>query len=362
MNQIIEKYKDAIVQVITPFSFGSGFISSNSNLIITNYHIVKNNINAVVSSRTASKRIAEVLFIDKLSDIALLENPFDTEYEYPVITSNPIKEGNKVFAIGHPLRLKYTATAGIISKADRPYQGISFIQTDVPMNPGNSGGPLINEDGEIVGLNTMVIKDAANLGFSLPYNYLLESLKLYESFFGKKAIRCMSCRKAQLLSDIDNGYCSNCGHRFSEEEYSPLEYKPEGIVAKIESVIGDAGFNIEISRSGPFFWEIMENNIPLKIIYLNDKKLIIFDVSLCLLPDDNIAEFYEYMLQQNYLMKNHLFSLKNNEILLSFIIFEDDFKRDTCLKLFKELISLAEKYVSLLSERFLAKPIIRNSI
>lgn len=357
MNKILEKYKEAVVQITSPFSFGSGFIVSGWDLIITNYHVVKGNSDVVISGKNFAKIAAEVLYTDSLLDIAFLKKPDYIQGEFPFLASTDIKIGERVLTIGHPMHLKYTATAGIISNNNREYNGIRLFQIDAPLNPGNSGGPLINEKAEVAGLNTLTIKDADNIGFSVPYFYIKESLELYNAYFGDRALRCSSCRKVQTVRDLNNGYCKNCGHKFLKEEYNPEKYKPEGIVKKIEDVIADSGYNPELSRSGPFFWEIDKDNLPVKIIFLNNKRLLIFDIEVCIIPEDNIAEFYEFVLQQNNLLKNLIFSLKNNEILLSFIIFEDDFNQSLCTLLLKQLIEKGKHYKELLLERFMAKPI-----
>lgn len=354
----MEKYKNAVLQVSTPLNFGSGFIIDGVELIITNYHLIKGHKEIVVYGRDIPKTITRILYIDPYLDIAFLEKPESLDILCPKLSSDDVKEGSRVYSVGHPFRLNYTISSGIISKIDRVYSGVKYFQVDVPMNPGNSGGPLMNENAEVVGLNTMIIKEAENIGFALPHYYIRESIELYGSYLGKEAIRCYSCRKSQLIEDINNGYCSNCGYKFSEEEYAPRDFKPTGIVAKIENIIDKMGCKIALSRSGPFFWEIEIDNVQVKIIFLSAKRSIVFDVSICVLPDGNIAEFYEFLLQENNVLKNHIFSLRNNEILLSFIIFEEDFNHDDCLALLRLLVEHSKHYKMLLSERFLAKPVI----
>ncbi len=359
MNQITSKYKDAVLQVTTPFSFGSGFIIKNEGVIVTCYHIIKGCNNVVVSGRRLPKTTLKVLYTDKLYDLAFLENPLnDKDINVPNLSSSSISEGNRVYAIGHPMKLKYTTTTGVISSVSRDFKGVSFIQIDMPMNPGNSGGPLINENSEVIGLNTMVIKDAPNISFSLPLYKIQESIEQFRNFEKSSTIRCSSCRKSQLTTDLINGFCSNCGFKFDKEEYSPIEFKPTGTIAKIEGLISGMGFNVALARSGPFLWEIEKNNVHVNIIYLNDRKLIIFDVSICFLPESNLEVFYEFLLKQNDLLKSHKFSINNNEILLSFIVFEDDYNKESCINNVNDLINQSSHYINILQERFMAKPIV----
>lgn len=162
------------MQVTTPFSFGSGFIIKNEGVIVTCYHIIKGCNNVVVSGRRLPKTTLKVLYTDKLYDLAFLENPLnDKDINVPNLSSSSISEGNRVYAIGHPMKLKYTTTTGVISSVSRDFKGVSFIQIDMPMNPGNSGGPLINILGEAIGMNTFIFSESGGsigVGFAIPIN------------------------------------------------------------------------------------------------------------------------------------------------------------------------------------------------
>src|SRR5205814_7233075 len=121
-----------------------------------------------------------------------------------------VQDGDEVLAIGHPYGLNYTATQGVVSRADRVQQGIHYIQIDAAINPGNSGGPLVNEEGEVLGVNTFIIKGGDNLGFALPVSYLKEALDQYLPIKGETAIRCPSCGTVVTEKTLDNGeYCPN---------------------------------------------------------------------------------------------------------------------------------------------------------
>lgn len=158
----------SVVSVLTDKSVGSGFIVNSEGYIVTNYHVVENG--GRIRVLTYDKRIilAEVIGFDKLRDLVLLK--IEGEYEpLKLADSDNLQVGNKVIAIGNPLGLSFSVTEGIISAIDREGpNGISeYIQTDVSLNPGNSGGPLINVLGEVVGINNFKIGDAEALGFAL---------------------------------------------------------------------------------------------------------------------------------------------------------------------------------------------------
>lgn len=154
---------------------GSGFIIQEDGLIITNAHVIENSSTVTVSLRNGLFFEGEVLGIDPMTDLAVVKiNASDL----PVVTlgrSEDLVTGEWAIAIGNPLGLDNTVTAGIISALGRssneigvPDKRVRFIQTDAAINPGNSGGPLLNIEGEVIGINTAIKANAQGLGFAIP--------------------------------------------------------------------------------------------------------------------------------------------------------------------------------------------------
>tara|TARA_B110000483_G_scaffold205169_1_gene248624 strand:- start:93 stop:1391 length:1299 start_codon:yes stop_codon:yes gene_type:complete len=156
-------------------AMGSGFIIDSSGLIVTNNHVIEDatSINVILTdNRTFT---ATLIGKDKKTDLALLK--IETEDDLPFVKwgdSDTAKVGNWVLAIGNPFGLVNTVTAGIISARGRdisagPFD--DFIQTDASINRGNSGGPLFNLDGEVIGINTAIFSPtggSVGIGFSVP--------------------------------------------------------------------------------------------------------------------------------------------------------------------------------------------------
>lgn len=155
---------------------GSGFIYSNDGLIMTNAHVVAGADTVEVVLRDGRKIAGKVLGADSLTDVAVIRV---TDRNLPVVNlgdSDALRPGEWAIAIGNPLGLDNTVTAGIISATGRsssqigvPDKRVGFIQTDAAINPGNSGGPLLNQRGEVIGMNTAIIGGGAQgLGFAIP--------------------------------------------------------------------------------------------------------------------------------------------------------------------------------------------------
>ncbi|TVR65403.1 MAG: DegQ family serine endoprotease [Candidatus Competibacteraceae bacterium] len=162
-------------------SVGSGFIISADGYIVTNAHVVENTDSIVVGLHDRIELPATVVGTDRRSDIALLK--VETDAELPVVQigdATQIKVGQWVLAIGSPFGFERTATQGIVSALGRnlPRDNyVPFIQTDAAVNPGNSGGPLFNLAGEVIGVNSQIYSRSGGyqgLSFAIPIDVAME--------------------------------------------------------------------------------------------------------------------------------------------------------------------------------------------
>ena len=164
-------------------SFGSGFILKE-NYIMTNFHVVEDATEVVVSLSDRREFIAEVIGVDPLSDLAVLEVKGKNLPSVDVGNSDELKVGDWVIAIGSPFSFDFSVTAGIVSAKGRSIQNnnignyVPFLQTDVAINPGNSGGPLFNLDGEVVGINSQIYSRSGGIKALLLQYQLMWQLML----------------------------------------------------------------------------------------------------------------------------------------------------------------------------------------
>ena len=174
------------------FSLGSGFVVDPSGIVITNNHVIAEADEITVIFSDNTRRKAEVLGRDAKTDLAVLQlkqEPGDGELPFVTLgDSDKSRVGDWVMAIGNPFGLGGSVTAGIISARSRninagPYD--DFIQTDASINRGNSGGPLFNMDGEVIGVNTAIFSPSGGsvgIGFSIASNLakpVIEQLREY---------------------------------------------------------------------------------------------------------------------------------------------------------------------------------------
>ncbi len=152
-----------------PRGVGSGFIISEDGYILTNNHVVSGSNGIFVTMTDGKEHKAKIIGTDPRTDVALIKIDAKGLTPLPIGDSNTLKKGQWVLAIGSPFGLDSTVTAGIVSAINRDTGDyLPFIQTDVAVNPGNSGGPLINLAGQVVGINSQIISQSGGfMGISL---------------------------------------------------------------------------------------------------------------------------------------------------------------------------------------------------
>ncbi|MFH1747605.1 MAG: trypsin-like peptidase domain-containing protein [Planctomycetota bacterium] len=164
-------------------SVGSGVVVHASGYIVTNAHVVAQASDVQVTFVDGQNKSAAIVAVDTQHDLAVLKVETDRKLACQSLGhSDDILVGETVIAIGNPLGLQHTVTAGIVSalnrdlvfSRDQVYSGL--IQTDASINPGNSGGPLLNVNGALIGINTAIRGDAQNIGFAIPVDRLWELL------------------------------------------------------------------------------------------------------------------------------------------------------------------------------------------
>jgi serine protease Do len=351
MQHIVDTYKSVVIQIATPFSTGTGFYLKAPNLIVTNNHVVEGNREVTVEGVELQRSISKVLYNDAKFDLAFLEMPVEASIMTIELTDKAVSEGQRVMAIGHPFGLKYSFTQGIISNPRHIHNNIDYIQHDAALNPGNSGGPLINAEGDVIGVNTFIIQNGNTIGFSLPSRYLDDAIKGFQHGKGEVSVRCESCLNIVFESTIEKGYCPHCGTKVKLPSVAD-EYIAEGVGLTIENMLKRIGQDVRLSRRGPNSWEIRQGTAKINISYFKETGLIISDAVLCTLPQQNIKAVYEYLLRENYRNESLTLSVRGQDIMLSLLIYDRYLKEETAEKLISTLLQKADYYDNVLVEQF----------
>lgn len=349
---ILEKYIDNIIQIMTPYGTGTGFIIDD--LIITNSHVVSGLNEVVISAKKIKRSVAKVIYDDTYYDLAFISAEFPTQRNPLKLSSKSVEDGDATIAVGHPYGLNYSATEGIVSKASRFHGELEYIQIDAAINPGNSGGPLLNEDGEVIGINTFIIQNSNNLGFSLPYTYIQEALDGYKSLKCQNIIKCPSCKNLIDEKIIVDNYCPKCGIKLAVAKSRKKGYKPTGSAKLIEEILSALDVNVTLARRSESSWRIDYGTARVEITYY-ENGIIIGDSKLCEIPKEKISEVYDYLLEKNRDFSYLRFSINENFIYLSYLIVDSSLTLKEGKIAFDKLFKKSNEYDDILISKFNAK-------
>ena len=188
-----EQLGPAIVTVKTPSGLGTGWFCHPDGYVVTNAHVISNDRSITITAfqrqgdRYENKvyKKVKIIAVNDDTDLAVLKIEEDLGMQVPQLyigDSTKMKVGDSVFTIGNPMGLERSTSQGTISKMNRNFSGRLYIQSTTPIAPGNSGGPLFNERGEVIGVTNMGYIELDGLGFAVPSMYVKEFLDNVEAF------------------------------------------------------------------------------------------------------------------------------------------------------------------------------------
>ena len=275
-------------------AYGSAFFISKDGYLLTNRHVIDDASRITITLNDRRELDATLVGSDERTDIALLKVNGASFPELKIGDSNQIKVGEPVFAIGSPFGFDYSASAGIVSAKSRNMSGetsVPFIQTDAALNPGNSGGPLFNQRGEVVGVNSRIFSGTGGymgLSFSIPIDVAMDvvqqlktSGKVTRSYLGV------------MLQDIDRNLAD--AYKLPKPEGSLInQVSPKSPAAKAGLKPGDVILKLDgnsISRTSDLIYRLnrIAPNQTIQLEVLRDDKIRTIAATLSVAPDDTPA-------------------------------------------------------------------------
>ena len=352
MEKVIENIKSIVVQIATPYSTGTGFYVPQAKLVLTNEHVISGGHDIVIEDLSQVRQRGRIVFVDELHDLAMIkvEHPIgseDTKLEF----ASHIEMGQHIVALGHPYGLPFTSTLGIISNKNLELKGISYIMHDAVLNPGNSGGPLIDENGQLVGMNSSVFKDGKNISVALDVEVIAKAIKEYEASDYQFVARCPSCQA--LVEDRIEApnSCLSCGYKVSLLSNKP-PYQPIGIAKKVENILTSLGYDPVLCRRGQFSWEMKQGSAVIQLNYHTKSGYLLAQSKLCQIPAQNVTQLYEFLLKANYEAKGVTFSVHQNTILCSLLIYDQHMNEEVTKSLIEELLVKSDYYDDIIINEF----------
>ena len=173
LRKIKSRSRNGIITEREESGSGSGFIISSDGYVITNCHVIKDAVSIGIALQDGRETDAELIGVDPFTDVGVIKIHGDNLSSVSFGNSEKVKVGQLAIAIGNPFGFQYSVTAGVVSALGRTLQSQNgrlidnVIQTDAALNPGNSGGPLVNSDGKVIGINTAIIPSAQGICFAV---------------------------------------------------------------------------------------------------------------------------------------------------------------------------------------------------
>ena len=279
-------------------AFGSAFFISKDGYLLTNHHVVEDASEVTIVLNDRREIDAKVVGSDARTDVALLKVSGSNFPSLATGNIDQLKVGQPVLAIGSPFGFDYSASAGIVSAKSRNMLGetsVPFIQTDVALNPGNSGGPLFNQQGQVVGVNSRIFSGTGGymgLSFSIPIDVAMDVADQL-----KKNGKVTRSYLGVMLQDIDRNLAE--AYKLSKPEGSLItQVAPNSPASKAGMRAGDVilKFNgTPISRTSDLlnYLNRTSPNQSINLEVLRDDKPRVISATLTTSPDDTPAKSTE---------------------------------------------------------------------
>ncbi len=340
-----------VFKVSTSQGSGTCFYLKNENIFVSNFHVVDGAHEVAIEDVNKNRFLAKVVMVNPQIDIAFLRTEESFE-NLPALSFDPemvMNSGEQIYVAGFPFGMPFTVTDGTVSAVNQLMDGKYYLQTDAAVNPGNSGGPMFNSNGNVVAITTSKFTQADNMGFGIPVKQLAEELKSLQDMHGKDfTVKCNSC---STLIHEQTEYCPNCGNTIDSKLFDKAILTDLAVFC--EKAINGIGINPVLARRGYEFWEFYKGSSFIRAFVYNYNYLYITS-PINVLPKQNLEPLFRYLLSASAIEPLKL-GVYNSEVYVSYrIAIADAFSQeaDTVMQQISQLASKADELDNYLAETF----------
>ncbi len=267
----MKNVKKYIFKIITSTGSGTGFFLEGFELMITNFHVVAGQRSVAIEDHGKNRYLAQVVMANPEVDLAFLRTGEFSGATGGITRPSPgyrVEELQQVFICGFPFGMPYTVTEGIVSSADQPMGGRKYLQTDAAVNPGNSGGPVLDEHGVMVGVTTAKFTRADNVGFAIKWQDVLQEIDDFHFEDDTYRVRCHSCG---FYLEKESKFCPSCGNDINPAAFS--ETKLSALGEFVELTLREMEINPVLCRVGRDHWSFHRGSAEVTVTKLSGEFL-----------------------------------------------------------------------------------------
>jgi len=330
--------KNAIYKIITADGSGTGFKVIGHNFLITNYHVVSGSKTVAVEDHNHNRYLGQVVMVNPEVDLAFLnvEDLKETKSNIKIDPNINIENTQTIYIKGFPFGMPYTVTEGIVSSVSQPMSGRNYVQTDAAVNPGNSGGPMLNKDGILVGVTTSKFTEADNVGFGIQHTDVIKQIEDFNFTDIKYRVKCNSCDNF-IVEEAE--FCPNCGNSINPSVFE--EFEKSHFANFTEEALTELGVNPVLCRAGRDFWEFYQGSARIRIFTVQSNNYLLATSPLVNLPKENLEELLSYINSNK--VPPYLLSVYENKVFISYRTHLSDIYSDRKDEVKQAIVNLAKK-------------------
>lgn len=333
MNQEIYRL---VYKVTHAGGSGSCFYLKSHDLFVTNYHVVSGFHEVAIHDNDRNPYLARVVLVNPALDIALMvaDGDFSQLPELSLAADDALEIGGKVSVAGYPYGMPFTVTEGSVSSPKQLMDGKYYIQTDAAVNPGNSGGPIFNENNEVVGVTVSKFSNADNMGFGIRVEALRKLLEVVDDM--DRSCFQVQCDSCDGLIAGEEDFCPSCGEKLPEGIFAERQQSPLAVFC--EQAIEEMGVNPVLARDGYDSWTFHKGSSEIRIFVYDNTYL--FAVSpINLLPKKEVEPVLDYMLSEDF--TPYKMGIEGRQIYLAYRIHLSDLTEASEDEIRRNLVNLA---------------------
>lgn len=341
---------NAVFRVNHSEGTGSCFYLKSHGLFVTNYHVVRGFHKVAIQDNDRNAYLAQVVLINPQADIALLkaEGDFSGVPEITIPQAQELAIGCRIAVAGYPFGMPFTVTEGTVSSPKQLIDGKYYIQTDAAVNPGNSGGPMLNNNNELIAVTVSKLTNADNMGFGIPVATLLEVLESAKGLDSSAFhLQCPSCGE---LIDEEDEYCPSCGEKLPENVFK--ERTLTELAEICEKAISEMGVNPVLARMGSESWVFHKGSSEIRL-FAYQRTYLFCTSPINLLPKKDLEPVLTYLVSED--LRPYKMGVDGNQIYIAYRIHISDIFSEHREQVMQHLVNLAfkaDELDNLLVEKF----------